>query len=146
MDNTESDQEASTPSSTEDTPRQVDLRALGSPTYRPLSPVQIERSPPEETEEEFEEVEWESQEPETPDAVTPRRRIWFATPIAEPISPLPFLSPPEEERQENMAAAADVATLETRLAALEALLAAPATTVLTNPDDFQPSPYDARPI
>ena len=87
MDNAESDQEASIPSSTEDTPRQVNLRALGSQTFRPLSPVRIKRSPPEETEEEVEEVERESQEPETPETPrTPRQQLRFATPIAEPIS------------------------------------------------------------
>ena len=63
MDNADSDQEASTQSSTEDTPRQIDLRALGSPTFVPLSPVRIRRSPPEEEKEE--ETKQESPELET---------------------------------------------------------------------------------
>ena len=62
MDNTESDQEASTQSSPEDISRQIDLRALGSPTFEPLSLVQIERPPPEE---ETDEEERESSESET---------------------------------------------------------------------------------
>ena len=38
MDDTDTNQEASPQSSTEETPRQIDLRAIGSPTFAPLSP------------------------------------------------------------------------------------------------------------
>ena len=62
MDDTDTNQEASSQSSTEDTPRPIDLRAIGSPTFAPLSPIQIERSPPEEGKEE---TKRESPEPET---------------------------------------------------------------------------------
>ena len=65
MDNTESDQEASTQSSPEDISRQIDLRALGSPTFEPLSLIQIDRTPPEEGTEE-EERESSESETETP--------------------------------------------------------------------------------
>ena len=83
MDDTDTNQEASPQSSTDDIPRQIDLRALGSPTYAPLSPVRIERSPPEEGKEE--ETKRESPEPETE---TPIRRIRFLTPLREdPPSP-----------------------------------------------------------
>ena len=127
MDNTESDQEASAQSSPEDTLRHFDFLSEVSPGFFPLSSLRIDRSPEEETEEEVEDVQRESPEhettsqPETPRTL--RRRLRFATPIDEPISPLPSLSPPEE-REGNMASAAEVAALTRRLAALEALLAA----------------------
>ena len=85
MDNTESDQEASTQSSPEDTSRQIDLRAIGSPTFEPLSLVQIDRTPPEEG---TEEEERESSESETE---MPRRRIRFSTPISIRIPDPPIL-------------------------------------------------------
>ena len=87
MDNTESDQEASTPSSTEDTPRHIDLQEFGSPTFEPLSLVRIERTPPEEG---TEEAKRESPESETE---TPRRRIRFSTPISTLITGDPPLPP-----------------------------------------------------
>ena len=118
MDDTDTNQEASPQSSTDDIPRQIDLRALGSPTYAPLSPVRIERSPPEEGKEE--ETKRESPEPETE---TPIRRIRFSTPLREdPPSPLPPFEEPEPPimpgtaptREEVDELATEIAALPTR--------------------------------
>ena len=80
-------QEASSQSSNEDTPRPIDLRAIGSPTFAPLSPIQIERSPPEE------ETKRESPKSETE---TPKRRLRYSTPLrGDPPSPLPTFEEPE---------------------------------------------------
>ena len=87
MDDTDTNQEASSQSSNEDTPRPIDLRAIGSPTFAPLSPIQIERSPPEE------ETKRESPKSETE---TPKRRLLYPTPLrGDPPSPLPPFEEPE---------------------------------------------------
>ena len=73
MDNADSDQESSTQSSQEGTPRQFDWLSAASPTYRPPSSTRIDRSPP------------EAKSPQTP---TSPRRIGFGTPITtHPVSP-----------------------------------------------------------
>ena len=120
MDNTESDQEASTQSSPEDSSRQIDLRAIGSPTLEPLSLVRIDRSPPEEGKE-------EERESTQSEIETPRRRIRFSTPIStripDPPSPLP---PFEEETSTTMSAARmqeEIDELRDQLVALNAAFA-----------------------
>ena len=162
MDDTDTNQEASSQSSNEDTPRPIDLRAIGSPTFAPLSPIQIERSPPEE------ETKRESPKSETE---TPVRRL-YSTPLrGDPPSPLP---PFEEPEPPTMSGPPTVEELEATIAALPTkaeydamvkeiellkdLLAKVATArgtgtsttttstykssaVITDPDDFQRSPY-----
>ena len=142
MDTTDSDQAASNTSSPEDSLRHFDFFGEISPGFFPLSSLRVNRTPPqEETKEEakVEEPQRESQEPRTPEPETPRRRIGFVTPLPKPTSPLPNLTPPEE----NMA---DIPALIARIEALERAAAAPpvapvANHTITDPADFQRSPY-----
>ena len=88
MNNTESDQAASTSSSPEDILRQFDYLAEVSPAFFPG--IRVRRTPPVSPDEEKEEeTKRESSEPEPE---TPIRQIRFATPLREdPPSPNNFL-------------------------------------------------------
>ena len=143
MDDTDTNQEASPQSSIEDTPRQIDLRALGSPTFAPLSPVRIERSPPEEGKEE--ETKRESPEPETETLI---RRIRFTTPLQEdPPSPLPPFEEPEPPiimagappTRDEFDRLTDQVTALT--IAIGALTPRASSSVIADPNNFQRSPY-----
>ena len=164
MDDTDTNQAASTLSSPEDILRQFDYLSDVSPAFFPG--LRVRRTPPVSPEEE-EETKRESPRSETK---TPIRQLRFATPIQEdPPSPLP---PFEEPEPPIMSGPPTVESLAAELAALptrdeyedmvkeikllkDALVKAvamstststtpayrPSSAVITSPNDFQRSPY-----
>ena len=166
MDDTDTNQAASTSSSPEDILRQFDYLADVSPAFFPG--VRERRTPPVSPEEEEEETKRESPEPETE---SPIRRFRFSTPLREdPPSPLPPFEEPEPPimsgpptRAEVEAIAMDVAALPTHdeyndmIKEIKTLKDAlvktvatstgttppyrPSSAVIASPADFQRSPY-----
>ena len=166
MDDTDTNQAASTSSSPEDILRQFDYLADVSPAFFPG--VRVRRTPPDSPEEEEEETKRESPRSET---TTPIRQLCFATPIPEdPPSPLPPFEEPEPPIMSGppptvASLAADLAALPTRdeyddmvkeiqqlKDVLVKVVAAgtststtpayrPTSAVIARPADFQRSPY-----
>ena len=145
MDDTDTNQAASTSSSPEDILRQFGYLADVSPAFFPG--VRVRQTPPVSHKEEEEETKRESPEPETE---TPIRRIRFSTPLREdPPSPLPPFEEPEPPTMAGAPTRDEFDRLVLQLDALNRTITAMAaiapprasSSVIADPNDFQRSPY-----